>query len=329
MKKIAFVFPGQGSQSIGMLQELAVSFPLVTETFAEASEALNYDLWQLVQSGPAETLNQTVHTQPALLAASVAIWRIWCQQKGPQPLFMAGHSLGEYSALVCAGALEFTQAVKLVAERGRLMQEAVPEGQGAMAAIVGLEDKKVQEICELAAQDQVLAPANYNAIGQVVVAGEAVAIARVMALAEKAGARLIKKLPMSVPSHCALLKPAAEKLAVYLQNIIFKQPKIDIINNVDVKIEQESAAIKAALVRQLYNPVRWVEVVQLITKQGIELLVECGPGKVLTGLSKRIEASVPAVSLNDPASLQQILPLLYQQGCDVICRYLRIILYNL
>lgn len=309
MKKIAFVFPGQGSQTIGMLQELATAFPIVTQTFATASQALGYDLWQLVQTGPVETLNQTVYTQPALLTASVAIWRVWQEQKGTQPILLAGHSLGEYSALVCAGALEFSQAVKLVAERGRLMQEAVPEGQGAMAAVVGLDDKKIQEICELAAQGNVLAPANYNAIGQVVLAGEAEAINRAIELADKAGAKLIKKLPMSVPSHCSLLKPAAEKLATYLQQVTCQRPQIPVINNVEVYCEQEPAAIKEALVRQLYNPVRWVETVQYIAKQGIELIVECGPGKVLAGLTKRIEASLPAVSVSDPIGLQQSLTL--------------------
>lgn len=306
-KKIAFVFPGQGSQSIGMLKELAEAFSLVKDTFTEASEVLGYDLWQLVQEGPAETLNQTAHTQPALLAASMAVWRVWQKQHGVQPALMAGHSLGEYSALVCAQSLNFSEVVKVVADRGHFMQDAVPEGKGAMAAIVGLDEKKVQEICESAAEKQVLSPANYNAIGQIVIAGEAAAVMRAIDLAKQAGAKMAKQIPVSVPSHCALMKPAADRLATRLQNIVYSTPKISVINNVDVVCATEPNIIKEALIKQLYNPVRWVETIQLIAKQGIELIIECGPGKVLAGLNKRIITDISTLSINDPESLQSAL----------------------
>ena len=308
-KKIAFIFPGQGSQSVGMLSALAESFPIVHETFATASAALGYDLWQLTQAGPADKLNQTMYTQPALLTASVAIWRVWSAQGGKQPVVMAGHSLGEYSALVCAGALDLATAVNLVAERGRFMQEAVPEGEGAMAAIVGLEDKQVHEICELAAQGEVVSPVNYNAIGQVVIAGKAQAIERAIQLAQQAGARLAMKLSVSAPSHCELMKPAAERLKAKLANISLKMPSISIINNVDVAINADTFAIKDALVRQLYSPVRWVETIQATAKQEIELFIECGPGKILAGLNKRIDTTLATTSINDLSSLQHALNL--------------------
>lgn len=306
-KKIAFIFPGQGSQTVGMLKSLAENFPSVRQTFTDASDALGYDLWQLTQQGPAEKLNQTMYTQPALLTASVAIWRVWLAQGGAKPVLLAGHSLGEYSALVCAGVLELTTVVKLVAERGRFMQEAVPEGQGAMAAIVGLEDKQVQEICELAAQGDVVSPVNYNAIGQVVIAGKANAVERAMQAAEQAGAKLVMKLPVSAPSHCVLMKPAAERLKEQLNAIQLQSPQIAVVNNVDVVVTNEPSAIKDALVRQLYNPVRWVETIQTMAKQGIELFIECGPGKVLAGLNKRIDTSLATTSINDPQNLQQAL----------------------
>lgn len=304
-KKIAFVFPGQGSQSVGMLSELATQFPIVKESFANASTTLGYDLWELTQKGPTEKLNQTVHTQPALLAAGIAVWNIWQKHRGPAPIFLAGHSLGEYTALVAANALNFATAIKLVAERGRFMQEAVPEGQGAMAAIVGLEDVKVQEICEMAAQGEVIAPANYNAVGQIVIAGTATAVARAVDLAQKAGAKMAKQLPVSVPSHCALMRPAAERLADYLSNVSCQAPQISIVNNVDVAVTNEPTAIKDALVRQLANPVRWVETIQYLEKNGVELIVECGPGKVLAGLNKRIVSSIPTISINTAESLAE------------------------
>ena len=295
---LAFVFPGQGSQTVGMLSELASAYPLIEETFAEASQALGYDLWQVTQQGPAEKLNQTEITQPALLAASVALWRLWEKEGGARPQLMAGHSVGEYAALVCAEALELSAAIRLVAERGRLMQESVPHGFGAMAAIVGLEDSVLQELCESLAQGQILSPANYNSIGQTVVAGNSEAIDRLVAKAKQEGAKIAKRIPVSVPSHCALMKPAAEHLADYLNTVSFLAPQIPIINNVDVKIEETSAAIKDALVRQLFSPVRWVETIQYFEKQGIQEIIECGPGKVLAGLNKRI-ADIPTVSIHN------------------------------
>ncbi|MEN4974895.1 ACP S-malonyltransferase [Pantoea eucalypti] len=303
MTQFAFVFPGQGSQTVGMLTELAATYPLVEETFREASDALGYDLWQLVSQGPAEELNKTWQTQPALLAASVAIYRVWQQQGGQQPVLMAGHSLGEYSALVCAGVLSFADAVKLVELRGKLMQEAVPEGTGAMQAIIGLDDAGIRKACEESAQGQVVSPVNFNSPGQVVIAGNKEAVERAGAACKAAGAKRALPLPVSVPSHCALMKPAADKLAVALENITFAAPAVPVINNVDVKAETDAAAIRHALVRQLYNPVRWTESVEAMAEQGVTQLLEMGPGKVLTGLTKRIVDSLTAAAVNDTASL--------------------------
>lgn len=305
-KKIAFIFPGQGSQTLGMLAEFAKDYSLVRETFMEASYALKFDLWELCQDGPEAVLNQTENTQPALLTASVALWRIWKQQRGVRPTFMAGHSLGEYSALVCADALDFMTAVRLVAERGRLMQAAVPPGAGAMAAIVGLDNDKIRALCESLAEGQVLAPANYNAIGQTVVAGDAAAVGRLIDQAKQAGAKLAKLIPVSVPSHCALMKPAAKQFEKTLESIEVSVPFYPIINNVDVGIEHDPILIKKALTEQLYNPVRWVEIIQDLEKRGIEEFIECGPGKVLTGLNKRI-TSIPTRSIQDPEVLQEAL----------------------
>ncbi|WP_331843106.1 ACP S-malonyltransferase [Pantoea agglomerans] len=303
MTQFAFVFPGQGSQTVGMLTELAVTYPLVEETFREASDALGYDLWQLVSQGPAEELNKTWQTQPALLAASVAIYRVWQQQGGEQPALMAGHSLGEYSALVCAGVLNFADAVKLVELRGKLMQEAVPEGTGAMQAIIGLDDAAIRKACEESAQGQVVSPVNFNSPGQVVIAGNKEAVERAGAACKAAGAKRALPLPVSVPSHCALMKPAADKLAVALESITFNAPAVPVINNVDVKAETDAAAIRHALVRQLYSPVRWTESVEAMAAQGVTQLLEMGPGKVLTGLTKRIVDSLTAAAVNDTASL--------------------------
>ena len=307
MTNFAAVFPGQGSQSVAMLAELAEKYEIITETFAEASAVLGYDLWQLVQNGPAEALNQTDRTQPALLTSSVAIWRAWQQPGGPQPSVMAGHSLGEDSALVCAGVIAFSDAVKLVELRGKLMQQAVPAGVGAMSAIIGLDDQAIAKACEQAAEDQVVAPVNFNSPGQVVIAGNKEAVERANALCKAAGAKRALPLPVSVPSHCALMKPAADELAIALESIEFSAPSIAVINNVDVAMASEPAAIKQALVRQLYCSVRWSEAVELMAQQGVTTLVEMGPGKVLNGLTKRIEKSLSAASINDSDSLASAL----------------------
>ncbi|MEI8596105.1 ACP S-malonyltransferase [Photobacterium sp. SP02] len=303
MSKFAIVFPGQGSQAVGMLAELAEQYESVQQTFAQASDALGYDLWALVQNGPAEDLNQTHRTQPALLAASVAIWRVWQQEGGAQPAVLAGHSLGEYSALVCAGVLDFSDAIKLVELRGQLMQEAVPAGVGAMSAIIGLDNDAIAKACEEAAQGEVVAPVNFNSPGQVVIAGHKAAVERANELCKAAGAKRALPLPVSVPSHCALMKPAADKLAVALESVTFNTPVIPVINNADVATETDPAAIKLALVKQLYGPVRWTESVERMAAEGIELLLEVGPGKVLTGLTKRIDKSLNGAAVNDPASL--------------------------
>jgi [acyl-carrier-protein] S-malonyltransferase len=304
---VAFVFPGQGSQSVGMLADLAVAFPLVAETFAEASEVLGYDLWQLVQEGPVEELNKTHITQPAMLSAGIAVWRIMEQQGRVSPVVVAGHSLGEYSALVAAGALNFTDAVRLVAERGRLMQEAVPAGLGAMAAILGLDDGAVIAVCAAAAQGDVVSAVNFNAPGQVVIAGSAAAVERAVEGAKEAGAKRALLLPVSVPSHCALMKPAAEQLAAQLAGMSISVPAIPVINNVDVVAATDAAAIRDALVRQLYSPVRWVASVQMMAQEGVDTLVECGPGKVLVGLNKRIDKTMNAMAVFDAASLEKTL----------------------
>lgn len=307
MKKFAMVFPGQGSQTVGMLAELAGDYPIVQETFKQASEVLGYDLWQLVQEGPAEELNKTWQTQPALLTASVAVYRVW-QQKYPElkPEVMAGHSLGEYSALVCAGVLDFQDAVKLVELRGKLMQQAVPEGTGAMYAIIGLDNDAIISACKQAEQGEVVSAVNFNSPGQVVIAGAKAAVERAAALCKEAGAKRALPLAVSVPSHCALMKPAADQLSVSLESITLKAPVVAVLNNVDVKAETDAVAIRNALVRQLYSPVRWTETVEKMAQNGVEVLVEVGPGKVLNGLTKRIVDSLQAVSVNDVKSLDSI-----------------------
>ena len=307
MTKFAIAFPGQGSQSVGMLAELAAEYPVVKATFDKASQVLGYDLFQLVMDGPAEELNKTWRTQPALLTSSVALWRVWQSINAPMPAMMAGHSLGEYSALVCSGALAFADAVKLVELRGLAMQEAVPEGVGAMAAIIGLDNESIAANCEKAAQGQVVSPVNFNSPGQVVIAGHKEAVERANVLMKESGAKRALPLPVSVPSHCALMKPAAEKLAVALQSIEIKAPAISVINNVDVSPETDAARIKDALVRQLFSPVRWTETIEAVANAGVEFEVEMGPGKVLSGLVKRIDKRVDGAAINDPASLQDIL----------------------
>jgi len=307
---LGFIFPGQGSQAIGMLQELSVDFPEVLETYAEASNVLEYDLWHLIQEGTETELNRTERTQPAMLAAGVAVWRVWRAQGGALPALMAGHSLGEYTALVCAEALDFKNAVMLVADRGRYMQEAVPEGEGAMAVILGLTEDQVSAACTAAfLNDEVVNAVNFNAPGQVVIAGNHAAVLRALESAKALGAKRAIPLPVSVPSHCALMIHAAQRLQERLTSIPLVSPQIPIINNVDVATPTDPVAIRDALVRQLYCPVRWVECVRTMAKYGISTLIEAGPGKVLTGLCKRIEKEIVTKPLFDPAGLRQVLDL--------------------
>ncbi|MDF3932032.1 ACP S-malonyltransferase [Pseudomonas citronellolis] len=294
---LAFVFPGQGSQSLGMLAELGAQ-PSVRDTFAEASAALGYDLWALVQEGPEERLNQTDKTQPAILTASIALWRQWQAEGGAQPAYVAGHSLGEYSALVAAGSLGFADAVKLVERRGQLMQEAVPAGTGGMAAILGLEDADVLAACAEAAQGEVVSAVNFNAPGQVVIAGAAAAVERAIEACKARGAKRAVALPVSVPSHCALMRPAAERFAEAVEAIAWQVPQIALVQNVSAQVPADLATLKRDLLAQLYSPVRWVETVQLLAANGVTDLVECGPGKVLAGLNKRCAKGVSTHNLD-------------------------------
>ncbi len=295
---LAFVFPGQGSQSLGMLAELGAADPLVIDTFKEASDALGYDLWAVTQEGPAEKLNQTDITQPAILTASIALWRLWLAEGGKRPDFVAGHSLGEYSALVAAGCLSLADAVKLVERRGQLMQEAVPAGQGAMAAILGLEDAVVLQACADAAQGEIVSAVNFNSPGQVVIAGSKAAVERAMELCKAAGAKRALPLPVSVPSHCELMRPAAERFAESIQAIDWQAPQIPLVQNVSAAVVKDLETLKRDLLEQLYKPVRWVESVQALAASGPVDLVECGPGKVLVGISKRCAEGVTTHNLN-------------------------------
>ena len=304
---LAIVFPGQGSQSLGMLSGLASDHVQVIDVFEQASDVLGYDLWQLVQDGPVDELNETDKTQPAMLAAGVAVWRVWQDAGGAVPAVLAGHSLGEYTALVCAGALDFQEAVSLVEERGRCMQSAVPAGTGAMAAILGLDDIAVAVVCEQAADGDVVSPVNYNSPGQVVIAGNVGAVERAIVLAKEAGAKRAVQLPVSVPSHCALMQPAAEQFADRLNKAVIKTPLIKIIQNVDATLHDDPDTIRANLDRQLYSPVQWVGSVQAMGKQGVTRIIEAGPGKVLTGLCKRIDKSIAAAAVFDEASLTSAL----------------------
>jgi len=305
--KLAFVFPGQGSQSVGMLAELAEAHSVVRDTFGEASEALGYDLWELVRQGPEEALNRTDRTQPAMLAAGVAVWRVWMERDGQVPALMAGHSLGEYTALACAQAIRFPEAVRVVADRGRFMQEAVPEGEGAMAAVLGLDDEVIRQVCEEAAAGQVVEPVNYNAPGQVVIAGNRQAVERALSAAERAGAKRAVELPVSAPSHCALMKPAAERLSERLKDVEVFPPRIPVIHNVDVEMSSNPEEIRAKLVAQLHNPVRWVDTVKRLAAEGVTRAVECGPGRVLAGLNRRIDRQVVTTPVYDPQSLEKAL----------------------
>ena len=307
MTTFAVVFPGQGSQSLGMLSGL--DSPRVRETFEEASDALSLDVWKLVTEGPQAALDKTENTQPAMLAAGVAVWRVWRDAGGGDPAVMAGHSLGEYSALVCADSIDFADAVRLVAARGRLMQAAVPEGEGAMAAILGLDDAVVGAVCAAAAAGQVVEPVNFNSPGQVVIAGQAGAVERACSGAKEAGAKRALMLPVSVPSHCSLMASAAEQLAALLEDVDVRVPRIAVIHNVSVTSADDVAGVRQALARQLHNPVRWVETVRAMQAHGVSTLFELGPGKVLAGLTRRIERSLNAVCVQDAASLEKALDL--------------------
>lgn len=304
----AYVFPGQGSQSVGMLRELANHHSLITEMFVSVSERVGYDVWELVQQGPIERLNLTEHTQVAMLTADVAVYNLLQQQGAPAGVIMAGHSLGEYAALVCAGAIGLPDAAALVAMRGQLMQEHIPVGQGAMAAIVGLTDEQVVDLCHRASTStHQVVPANYNAIGQVVIAGHTEAVISALDLANEMGARMAVNIPVSVPCHCPLLTEAADVFADSLRSAHFVMPQLPVISNVDLSVYQSVEQIRFLLKEQLYRPVRWVETIQMMKNKGVELLIECGPGKVLSGLTKRIDKTVRAISVNDQSSLDSAL----------------------
>jgi len=311
MKKIdaglAFVFPGQGSQSVGMLAELAAAHPIIQETFAEAGATLGVDLWRMTQAGPEDDLNLTTNTQPALLAAAVATWRAWHAAGGATPALLAGHSLGEYSALVCAGSLHLDDGVRLVAERGRCMQNAVPAGSGGMAAILGLDDQAVVAACAEAAGNEIVAAVNFNAPGQVVIAGHRSAVDRAIAAAKTRGAKRAIPLPVSVPSHCALMLPAAEAFRGYLDRVPFADATIPVVQNVDAVARQDSAALREALILQLSAPVRWVDCVATLARLGARCVTECGPGKVLSGLIKRIDGSLQVGSIGEPSGFSAAL----------------------
>lgn len=305
MKRFAAVFPGQGSQSVGMMAPYG-DLPAIRETFAEAGDALGQDLWKMVADGPAEVINQTVNTQPIMLTAGVAAWRAWLSAGGATPQILAGHSLGEYSALVAAGVLQFADAVQLVRFRAQAMQEAVAVGEGAMAAVLGLEPDVIEAACQEAAQGQVVSAANLNSPGQIVIAGHAAAVERAMAACTARGAKRAVLLPVSAPFHCALMQPAAERLKERLATVAFAAPNIPVLNNVDVAPLSEPEAIRDALVRQAFSPVRWIETVRRMHADGVEAIYEFGPGKVLAGLVKRIEGSLTIEALVDAAKLQQL-----------------------
>lgn len=306
-ERLGIVFPGQGSQSVGMLAALAGSYPVVGETFRAAGEVLGMDLWDLVQEGPAEDLNRTEVTQPAMLAAGVACWRVWEQAGGASPAVMAGHSLGEYTALVCGGALDFETGVAVVRDRGRFMQEAVPPEGGLMAAIMGLDDATVKGCCERVAGDDVVEPVNFNAPGQVVIAGNTEAVRRALNAATEAGAKRAQELEVSVPSHCALMKPAAQRLQERLTEVTIDQPAIPVIHNVDAASCSDPEGIRQRLTDQLHHPVHWVATIEAIKHNGIERLVEAGPGKVLTGLNRRIDRRMPVAPVFDEETLASAL----------------------
>lgn len=309
---IAFIFPGQGSQSVGMLGSIADENPkygeIISSTFKQASDRLGIDLWELVKKGPEAKLNITKNTQPAILAASYALWQIWCSKEGAVPAVMAGHSLGEYTALVCSEALDFSDAIELVATRGKYMQDAVEAGEGSMAAILGLDDEAIIKICAQIAEQtgRVVSAVNFNAPGQVVIAGHSDAVEQTVTLAKNSGAKKAIKLAVSVPSHCSLMDTAAENLALKLKSVNIERPVIPVINNVHVTIENESDAIRDSLVKQLSHPVRWVETINKMAAEGTKQIIECGPGKVLTGLNKRINRQMPAYAMFDTATIDKL-----------------------
>ena len=305
MSKLAFLFPGQGSQKPGMLLDIAQQYPQIQAAFEQASDALSDDLWAMLQNGDAATMSLTANTQPLLLTSGVALWRIWQDNKGQQPEIMAGHSLGEYTALACSGAMQFEDAVRAVRFRGQAMQRAVPEGTGAMAAVIGLDDQAVMDCCEAAAQGEVIEAVNFNAPGQVVIAGSKTAVDRALPLLKEAGAKRALPLPVSAPFHCALMKPAAEELQGFLADVEFSQPVCPIVQNVSVKPEQDPAVLKSQVLTQTYSPVRWTQTIQYLVSQGFEQSVECGPGAVLAGLAKRIDKTMATQGLGDLDQLNQ------------------------
>lgn len=307
MQKFAFVFPGQGSQKKGMLGELAQQYPQVTDTFSEASAALDQDLWQIVCDNPDGLLDQTAITQPALLAASVAIWRIWQQENGAPPEMLAGHSLGEYSALVCAGVIDFKAAIMAVNKRGRYMQSAVPAGTGGMAAIIGMDDRRIDDICRQVAGDEVVAAANFNSPGQTVIAGDKAAVERAMAACKEAGAKRALPLNVSVPSHCALMKPAADRLAADLAALEFRKPELPVVQNINGRATRQPGEIRENLLKQLYMPVQWVDTIYCMRDFGVAKVVECGPGKVLGGLIKRIQPEIDCYNTETPDAFSEAL----------------------
>jgi [acyl-carrier-protein] S-malonyltransferase len=304
---LAFVFPGQGSQKIGMLAELASADPVVEQTFAEASEVLGYDAWKLVQEGEQDDINLTERTQPILLASSVAIWRLWQEKGGPVPAQFAGHSLGEWSALVCSGVLEFVDAVNIVRARGAFMQEAVPVGVGAMAAILGIADEVILDACASACQNDVVDAVNFNAPGQVVIAGSAAAVDRAIEICKQAGAKRAMTLPVSAPFHTSLMQPAAEQLAELVNGTAFSKPQIPVLHNVHAQAESNPESIKALMLEQIYKPVMWVDCIQALKANGAQIMIECGPGRVLNGLTKRIDRNLTSFSTDDVASLENAL----------------------
>jgi [acyl-carrier-protein] S-malonyltransferase len=307
MTNLAFVFPGQGSQKIGMLADLAEHNPIIEKTFSEASEVLGYDMWHLIQKGAQEDINLTQRTQPILLTCSVAIWRLWNEKKGPMPSQMAGHSLGEWSALVCANVIDFADGLKIVEARGKYMQQAVPVGEGAMAAIIGLEDQAILDACTEASSLGVVDAVNFNAPGQVVIAGSNDAVEHAMEICKSAGAKRALPLPVSAPFHTSLMKPAADNLAEMVNAVTFRAPEVPIMHNVHANNENDPQVIKMLMLEQIYSPVRWVDCVKQLKKSGASTLIECGPGKVLSGLSKRIDRELIALATESAADFDAVL----------------------